>query len=156
MLFRELAFATALLAVSTSPQQARAQGNLVSHLPAVDLGRFIAAELDLATVQSSLNPRRGAHQVRFADLGLTVIEASEERVVLEGPYEVMVLRVLERGDSNRDGVEDIVICLSEDAKEGTLASSTVYVLQKYSATTPLVALAWRPPSRARALCGGAD
>ena len=89
---RLFVFALTLLAVSVAIGQACA-ADLISYLPAEGLSRFVAAELDLATVQSSLNPRRGVHQIRFADLGPAVTEASEDRVVLDGPYEIFVIQV---------------------------------------------------------------
>lgn len=111
-------------------------------LPAAGLAKFIVAEWDVRTMSSSLNPRRTTQQSHFSDVGLSVSEATDDRVVLDGADDTFVIQVLKRGDANNDGIEDVVVCLSESAKVGTLRSSHAFVLQKYSKTTPLVALAY--------------
>jgi len=114
----------------------------VTFLPAAGLAKFIVEEWDVRTMSSSLNPRRTTQQSHFFDVGLSVSEATDDRVVLESADDTFVIQVLKRGDANDDGIEDVIVCLSESARLGTLRSSHAFVLQKYSKTTPLVALAY--------------
>jgi len=100
------------------------------------------SEWDIRKVSLSINPRRTAEQSNFSEVGLSVSELTDDRAVLEGPVETFVIQVLKRGDASKDGMEDIVACMSESAKVGTLAGSHAFVLQEYSMDTPLVALAY--------------
>jgi hypothetical protein len=134
---------SAILLTLTAVPFAWAAGELVSFLPAAGLARFIAEDWDIRTISSSLNPRRTQQQSHFTDLGLSLSEATDSHVVLEDPDETYVIEVLKRGDANRDGIEDVIVCFSESAKGGgTLAGSHAFLLQKYSKTTSLVALAF--------------
>jgi hypothetical protein len=132
----------AMLAALASTQLAFGAGQLVTFLPTTGLAGFIVSEWDIRTMSSSINPRRKPEQAHFSEVGLKISKTTDERVVLDGPDDTFVIQVLKRGDANNDGIEDVMVCFSESAKAGTLASSRPLVLQKYSETTPLVALAY--------------
>lgn len=115
--------------------------DLISFLPSEDIEHFVVNEFDIRTTNSSINPRRKIDQSHFIDMGLSISEVNENRVVMDNPNETIVIRILRRGDINKDGIEDLAVCLSEDAKKGSLASSRALILQKYSRDTPLIAIA---------------
>jgi hypothetical protein len=128
---------------------------LVSHMPETEIEQFVVSELDVASFRSMLGPSRLPGQTRFADLRLGVSEISDNRVLLEHDFLAIVIQVLDRGDANNDGIEDLVVCFSEDAKEGTGRTSLAFIAQKYTENSPLVALAYDVVSRLRTICEGA-
>jgi len=53
------------------------------------------------------------------------------------------IRVLQRSDSNNDGVEDLEVCFTDRAKQGSYSTQQPMLVTKYSASSLAVALAYR-------------
>lgn len=142
MLVRKVCNVLATLLALMPVRVVCAADHLVTYLPRTGLAKFIVAEWDIRTIRSSINPRRSTNQAHFSDVGVVVSKAADDRVELEGPVGYWAIRILGRGDANHDGIEDVIVCLTNEAKQGTLATERAYLLQKYSKTTPLVALSY--------------
>lgn len=124
-----------------------ASAPLNSFLPKTDLGQFIVDKLDLASFPSILGPRVMASQHTFAGMKLKPATASANEVTFDDDDYYVKIDVLGRGDFNDDGLEDIIVCWRDQAKGGTYRTTTPYLLTRYSADTPLVAIAAHAPSR---------
>lgn len=119
---------------------------LVSHFPDQDLGRFLAEKFDLASIRSSLGPRRTPALRTFADFGMRPSKATEDALVFDTPgtwfYE---LKIVGRRDVNGDGIEDLEVCFVDRASNGgSYDSSQGLLLTRYSADAYVVALGFRP------------
>lgn len=92
---------------------------VVSYFPDRDVGQFLAEKFDLASIRSSLGPRRLPTQRTFADLGIKPSTVTKDAVVFlsEGDW-YYELRVVGRRDVNRDGVEDLEVCFYDRAMNG--------------------------------------
>lgn len=106
-----------------------APGPWQNRWPARELARFIFERLDLASFDNSTAPRRPRGQrSTFADLGIRPTRTGETEAVFEDGEWHYSLRVLHKGDLNRDGVEEVLVCFRDAARNGGT----------YSAQLPLV------------------
>ena len=115
---------------------------VVSHFPRNDLGRFLAEKFDLATIRSSLGPRRTPAQRTFAHFGMKPTRSTANGLVIERPgdwfYE---LRIVSRRDVNGDGIEDLEACFIDRALNGgTYDSAQGLLITRYSADGYAIAL----------------
>jgi len=115
---------------------------LVSYFPSKDLELFLADKFDLASIRSSLGPRRSPALRTFADFGLTPSKAAENALVFETPgtwlYE---LKIVGRKDVNGDGIEDLEVCFVDQALNGgTYRTSKGLLVTRYSPDGYAVAL----------------
>lgn len=108
----------------------------LSFFPERNLGPFLAKNFDLATIRSSLGPRRSEAQRTFGDMGMRASKATDNSLVFNIPGRwVYELEVLARSDVNGDGIEDLEVCFRERALNGgTYDSSQGLLLTRYSAT----------------------
>ena len=118
----------------------------VSYFPKHDLGRFLAEKFDLATIRSSLGPRRTPALRTFADFGMKPTKATGNDLVVERPgdwfYE---LRILGRRDVNGDGIEDLEACFIDRALNGgTYNAAQGLLITRYSADGYAIALGYTP------------
>lgn len=116
-----------------------------SYFPDKGLGLFLSQRFDLATVRSSLGPRRTPAQRTFADMGMTPSEVTDKGLVFLSPgdwhYE---LRVVARGDFNGDGIEDLKACFTDRALNGgTYDAAEGLLLTRYSDNGYVIALNFR-------------
>jgi hypothetical protein len=116
---------------------------LISFLPKGPLEEFIVAQFDIRTINSSLNVGREIYQARLMELGYRPLPRHRpaDPLVLDSPTGTITLSLFERGDHNFDGIEDILVCLNDRAKNGSFNATQPLILQKYSDNSPLVALA---------------
>jgi hypothetical protein len=120
-------------------------GPVVSYFPRQNLGQFLADNFDLATIRSSLNPRRRTDGFRtFKSLGMKPSKATETTLVFDSPgdwfYE---MKIVGRRDVNGDGVEDLEVCFADRALNGgTYNASEGLLITRYSATGHAVALSF--------------
>ncbi len=119
---------------------------VVSYFPKGNLGRFLAEKFDLATIRSSLGPRRTAALRTFADFGMKPTKATGNDLVIERPgdwfYE---LRILDRRDVNGDGIEDLEVCFVDRALNGgTYNAAQGLLVTRYSADGYAIALGYTP------------
>ena len=115
-----------------------------SFLPKDQVGKFLAANLDLTTFRNSFGPRRSPGQRHFADFGIKPTKVTEEVVEFDLEDWRYPIAIIERGDVNGDGLEDLVIRFTDQAKLGTYASSEKLLVTRYSAIQDLIALAFSP------------
>lgn len=120
---------------------------LASFLPKADLPQFIVDKLDLGSFPSMLGPRLTPSQHTFAGMKLTPTGMKPSQVVFNNADMHILIDVLARGDFNGDGLEDVVVCWREHAPGGTLSDTTPMLLTRYSADSPLIAIAANVPDQ---------
>ena len=100
--------------------------------------------LDVASFRNSTGPRREPGQRRFADLGVTVTDATADRAESRTPGGwLYALSVLARGDANGDGAPDVAVCFEDRALNGGVYDArTALLLQEVG--DRLVALRFEP------------
>lgn len=129
---------------------------LTSHFPEHGLGLFLRDKFDLASIRSSFGPRRQPEQRTFADFGMVPSKADDDTLVFDLPgdwyYE---LKILGRRDVNRDGIEDLLVCLVDRAQNGgTYHTATALLVTRYAPDGFAIALSYSlndkrcPPSPA--------
>ncbi|HTQ13485.1 MAG TPA: hypothetical protein VMH86_06380 [Rhizomicrobium sp.] len=135
----------ALLALALACCATGAQARVASYLPQTGLPRFIAEKFDIASIRSSLGPRRQPGQHHFSDLGIAIASADEQRVVLKSKGWVYTIAVFSVGDINGDGIRDVAVCFSDDGRGagGRYFAQEPLLLTRYGATGPLIAIAYR-------------
>ncbi|MES2127826.1 MAG: hypothetical protein V4463_11190 [Pseudomonadota bacterium] len=108
-----------------------------------------AGKFDLASIRSSIGPRRTAAQRTFADLGMKPSKATEDALVFDSPGDWRYdLRIVARRDVNRDGIEDLEVCFIDRALNGgSYDNSQGLLITRYSAAGYAVALSYRPDDR---------
>jgi hypothetical protein len=85
--------------------------------PDTDLAEFVFTHLDLTTFRNSTGPQRSPGDRFFSDLGLRPTQASDSVATHDGEWRYTV-RVLARRDFNGDGLEDVAICFTDQARNG--------------------------------------
>lgn len=121
-----------------------AQAAPISHIPTTEVGQFLAEKFDLASIRSSINPRRTAAQRTFKDMGLrpSAITADGVRFDLPG-YWFYELKILGRRDTNRDGIEDLEVCFTDQAQNGgNYRAQKALLITRYTADGYAVALSF--------------
>jgi hypothetical protein len=156
---RKLSMMSAILMLVAAPVHADA---VKSFFPKKGLGQFIVWNLDVATFPSAVGPRLSPEAHTFATMKFHDEPPAEEgwgRVADKYGLH-MWFEIVKRGDFNRDGLEDVVVCESDTAEYGHLNATQPFFLTRYSATTPVVAIAreavlrpgvcdWNPPKDQR-------
>lgn len=122
-LFRFSAFA--VLSLLASDISAASGDEIKSFIPAEGIEEFIVEKLDLTTFRNSLGPLRNPGMRYLSDMGLKPTEISEGRIVYETATWYYCIELIERGDINHDGVEDIQISFTDDSIEGTYFTDQV-------------------------------
>ena len=148
---RKLGMVVAVLELTLAmPVQA---DGVKSFFPQRGLPRFIAKNWDLATFPSAVGPRLSPRQHSFATMGLKAKHVAREEYIslADGDGLYMSIAIVKRGDFNHDDLEDVVVCESDHADYGHLDATQPYFLTRYSATTPVVAIA-RDPQLAPGVC----
>ena len=112
--YRVLAGSLCCLMLATAAQAAP----VTTYFPNTGLGGFLAEKFDLASIRSSFGPRRTPATRTFADLGLTPVKASDDSVSFERDNWFYELTIVERGDVNGDGIEDLKACFVDQAVGG--------------------------------------
>lgn len=117
---------------------------VVSYFPGRDVGQFLAEKFDLASIRSSLGPRRSSAQRTFADLGMKPSAVTQDAVVFlsEGDWHYE-LRVVGRRDVNGDGVEDLEVCFYDRALNGgSYNAAQGLLITRYSTSGYALALSF--------------
>lgn len=124
-------------------ERAAPAAGVSSYLPKGPLEDFVIAQFDIRTINSSVNIGREAYQARLMEVGYRPQSRarSTDPVVLNGPNGTITMSLFERGDHNLDSIEDILVCWVDHNAAINQTTRQVLVLQKYSESTPLVALA---------------
>lgn len=116
---------------------------LTSYFPTTGVGEFLAENFDLASIRSSFGPRRLPGLRTFADFRMVPTKATDHILEFERPDWMYRLVVVERGDINRDGIEDLAVCFTDKALGGpTYYSQDGLLITRYSANTYAVALSY--------------
>jgi hypothetical protein len=123
-------------------------GRLESFLPPDrTLMDAIVRQLDLRSTNFGLrHPRPGGYAKHFLDLrGMRVVSRMRTSAELQWANDWHIeITILGRGDYNQDGIEDVYLCVEQDAKPagGTLVSVEPVTLTRYSNDGPLIAIAY--------------
>ncbi len=133
-----------LIALIALPQAALAAEPEISFLPKHGLGDLLARRFDLSTVRSSLGPRRSPTTNTFASLGLRPSSANDNSVEFDTADWYYGMKVLRRGDLNKDGIEDLEVCFTDRAapKFATYNAQQALLITRYAPDGNLVALAY--------------
>lgn len=125
-------------------------GPLADRWPVRDLARFVFERLDLATFANSTGPRRPRGQrSTFADLGIRPTSLSETQAISDDGSWMYSVQIVHKGDVNRDGVEEVLVCFREKAGDGgTYRAEDPLVVQLDEGR--VVALAYTQEERAAA------
>ena len=97
--------------------------------PTKDLPRFVFDRLDLTSFGNSTRQRLTPGQRKFSDLGIAITKVTEDSAISSSEDWTYVVRILGQGDYNGDGVQDVAICFSENAGQGTYRASSAYLVQ---------------------------
>lgn len=143
--FHVLSSGLALLVLMSAAQAAP----LVSYFPKQDLGQFLANKFDLASIRSSLGPRRSPAQRSFADFGMTPSKATETVLEFSSPGDWLYeFKIVGRRDVNGDGIEDLEVCFVDRALNGgTYFASQGLLITRYSPDSYAVALSFSLDNR---------
>ena len=114
----------------------------VSHFPQRELGQFLADSFDLATIRSSFGPRRTPTMRTFSDFGLSPSKAGDDVVEFDTETWFYQLRITRRADLNQDGTEDLDVCFTDRAKNGTYESRKAFIISRYASEGYAVAIAY--------------
>ena len=124
--------------------RAPASQPLATFLPKTGVEEYVASNLDIRSFNTSVDGRRETYQARLREVGYKPVPKRSGRgpvvIPLESPDGIVVLSLFERGDRNRDGIEDVLVCFEDRRKDGSYNRSQVLLAQKYAASSPLVAL----------------
>jgi hypothetical protein len=114
---------------------------VVSHFPQQGLGQFLAEQFDLASIRSSLGPRRTPSQRSFAHFQLKPSRATDTLVEFTRPNWFYQMVVTERRDINGDGIEDLAVCFTDKAiGQGNYDAQHSLLVTRYSANGYALAL----------------
>ncbi|WP_426175455.1 hypothetical protein [Massilia sp. TWR1-2-2] len=116
--------------------------DLSSYFPPRDAAQFLVANFDLASIRSSFGPKRTLAQRSFASLGLVPTKVTQDEVEFDGADWYYSVKVLRRGDLNRDGIEDLEVCFVDKAKGASYNSQQALLVMRYSDSSLAVALSF--------------
>ena len=133
-----------ILSVLLASNSAALDYETVSYMPLEEIEEFIVDRLDLTTFRNSLGPARSPGMRYFSDMGLRPTEISEGRIVFETESWYYCIELVERGDVNHDGIEDVQICFTDDSIYGTYFVKYIYLLTCLSDDSDLIAIAYGP------------
>jgi len=132
-----------LMACGTS--KAAPSDELTSFIPKKNLAQFIADNFDIRSIRSSIRPDRlTPNNPTFASLGLHPRVIGNDTIRFESHGWIYDIRILGRGDENKDGIEDIAVCFTDDGSGagGTYLTVQPLLLTRYSDKTPLIAISY--------------
>ncbi len=133
----------ALLIGSATMANAETQGmHSTSYLPATNIETFIVEKLDLSTFRNSFGPRRQPGMRLFSDFGLQPKTQANGAIEFQDADWYYKVTVLGRGDYNRDGVEDLIICFTDQSLRGTYRTESPLLVTRYSLDGLLIAIAY--------------
>lgn len=117
---------------------------VISYFPKTNLGQFLADNFDVASIRSSLGPRRSPTLRTFSNLGMKPSKATNEMLVFERAGDWLhELRIVGRRDVNGDGIEDLEVCFYDKSLNGgTYDTSQGLLITRYSADSYAVALSF--------------
>jgi len=99
----------------------------------------VASNLDIRSFNSSIDGRREAYQARLREVGYAPVPRRPGRgpvvVSLASPEGDVALSVFQRGDLNRDGIEDVLVCFEDSPKNGRFHQVQPLLAQKYTANS---------------------
>jgi|TARA_E500000178_G_scaffold197533_1_gene195553 hypothetical protein len=115
-----------------------------SLIPEQGLEYFVYERLDLASFRNSFGPLRSQSIRYFCDLGIAPTKAAKGLLEIEMSDWYYRVRVINRGDFNRDGLEDLYIEFIDAAKHGSYQRTDLYLITRYHADSDLIAIAFEP------------
>lgn len=133
-----------ILSLLLSNISAASEFETISFMPSEGIEEFIVARLNLTTFRNSFGPARSPGMRYFSHMGLRPTEISEGKIVFETEDWYYCFELVERRDVNRDGIEDVVICFTDDAIYGTYLTKYIYLMTCLSEDSDLIAIAYSP------------
>lgn len=125
------------------PAVVHAREDLESHIPASGVPEFLFNNLDIATFRSSLGPKRTESDRTFSSISPSPTTVTADYVeVLEDDW-VRRLTIVDRGDFNKDGIEDLTVCFDDRAIGATYRSTQLLLVTRYTDSSLAVALNYR-------------
>lgn len=137
--------ATALAITGCASTSLREEAQPGSCIPRHCVERFVYERLDLSSFRNSLGPARDPGMQHFRDFGIKPARIEPGILEMETADWLYVLEILDRGDFNRDGLEDLVIGFYDSARGGSYRTFNRYLVTCYSSDSGLVAIAFEPP-----------
>lgn len=137
---RPLAIALMALAMPLMLASPAANAAEQTFFPNQDVAGFLVLKLDLASFRNSLGPMRTETRRTFSELGMAVTSSKPDEVVIDTENWHYRLRVLRRADINRDGVEDVEVCFTEESKLGSYRQQQPLLVTRYAHSGYAVAL----------------
>jgi hypothetical protein len=124
--------------------QAALAAPVTSYFPRERLGELLARHFDLATIRSSLGPKRSPGANTFALLGITPSTTDNISAVFDTEIWYYSITVLRRGDINKDGIEDLELCFVDRVKQKYHGynSQQALLVSRYTPDGNIVALAY--------------
>lgn len=112
-----------------------------TYFPANGIGQFLVEQFDLASIRSSFGPRRSPALRTFADFQLIPTKATDSVLEFESANRFYRLRIAGRRDVNGDGIEDLEVCFTDEARGGAnYYSQQSLLITRYSPHEYAVAL----------------
>ena len=133
---------------------AHAGDGLESHIPASGVPEFLFHNLDIASFRSSLGPGRTTSDRTFASVSPPPTTVAADYVEVLEDHWVRRLTIVDRGDFNEDGIEDLAVRLDDRAIGATYRATKLLLVTRYTDSSLAVALDYEvstPGSRDR--CG---
>ncbi|MFN8693251.1 MAG: hypothetical protein ACK5XX_02480 [Holosporales bacterium] len=135
----------ALICCSFKSPAAAQSVNVKSYLDKEMLSQFVVDNFDILTIRSSFGSRRISGQPNyFKSFGLTPTTINKQEIIFDEKDWFYGVKILGVKDYNDDGIEDIAVCFTDRAKEGSYYTVTPLILTRYSESMPLIALAHAP------------
>lgn len=134
------ALLSSLLLMSFSPVVADAREDLESHIPASGVPEFLFDSLDIATFRSSLGPKRTENHRTFSSISPPPTTVTDDYVEILEDHWVRRLTIVDRGDFNKDGIEDLAVCFHDSAIGATYRATKLLLVTRYTDSSLAVAL----------------
>ena len=115
---------------------------LESHIPVSGIENFVAENLDLSTFRNSTGPRRTAKTRTFASLGMSPSMAQNGNLQYDTADWFYGVEIKKRKDFNGDGIEDLALCFTDKAKNGTYSTKNSLLATRYSDEGLIVVLGY--------------
>jgi hypothetical protein len=129
-----------IVAISVIYSRSSFAAEMESYIPKSGVEKFVAENLDLATIRSSFGPRRTKGQRTFKDYGMSPPVIKEGIIQFDEVDWFYEIEIKGRRDYNVDGIEDLALCFTDRAKGGTYSSKQSLLVTRYSSNGFLIAL----------------
>lgn len=125
------------------PVASHASEDLESYIPRTGVPEFLFNNFDITTIRSSFGPRRSVSDRTFSSLSPPPTTITDDTIeILEDDW-VRRLTIVDRGDFNSDGIEDLAVCFHDSAIGATYRSTQLLLVTRYADESLAIALNYR-------------